>query len=208
MTQMESLPFKVHGKPVTKSMVMFSHFHWGIGKRATHRNRKQRKQTGNKDNKQKTKTQKRHPKGFVADRPHGVIGAGSRLAPSGLSRRRTQPLKQQNLEAQGQSGHAIDCPYWPQRETQPPTPLPLEETENLGSALFFLPCCRFQLGEGGDLSVFCPVSFPCIAAGLPPTAAPVFAGNSGMLTAPPSPKFHQLMAAMCVRIFAGNRGEI
>ncbi|GKV16142.1 hypothetical protein SLEP1_g26824 [Rubroshorea leprosula] len=43
----------------------------------------------------------RHPKGLVVERPHGVIGAGNRPAPSGLSSWRTQRLKQQNSEAQG-----------------------------------------------------------------------------------------------------------
>ncbi|GKV31668.1 hypothetical protein SLEP1_g40341 [Rubroshorea leprosula] len=46
--------------------------------------------------------------------------------------------------------------------------------ENPGSALFFLPCCGFQLGEGGGSFGFLPREFPA----LPPTSSPICSSGS------------------------------
>ncbi|GKV21407.1 hypothetical protein SLEP1_g31389 [Rubroshorea leprosula] len=53
-----------------------------------------------------------------------------------------------------QPDSALPDPLCSRTRSKPDSSPPLKKNRNSRSALFFLPYCRFQLGEGGDFSSF------------------------------------------------------
>ncbi|GKV11046.1 hypothetical protein SLEP1_g22332 [Rubroshorea leprosula] len=89
---------------------------------------------------------------------------------------------------------------------QAPKPLTPSSLEKL------IYCCSSPLSAvivgGCEISGFWFPRVPCTATGSSPKLQSGFCWeNSGMLTAPPSPEFVHLFAALCVRKSAGNRGR-